>query len=90
MEDAEGSPLVATNGNLYENGVTSTATTAPVLAKFIKTDLPEIESVVRIFHSNRSKIFHHGGKSFYETGMYDTDSSIFNVFTFPLRSFPIE
>lgn len=60
------------------------ATTPPALAVAMQKDIPEIESVVRIFSNWGGKyLIKYGDKKFYEEGVYRADSSIFNVFNFP-------
>ena len=60
------------------------ATTPPALAISMQKEIPEIESVVRIFSNWGEKyLVKYGDKRFYEEGLYRADSSIFTVFTFP-------
>src|SRR6185436_19821340 len=60
------------------------ATTPPALTRSIRTELPEVESVTRIF-PNRGRLFllHSGDKKFYETEVIRVDQHFFEVFDFP-------
>jgi len=58
----------------------SSAPFAPTLKK----DFPQIEDAVRIFPGRR-RLISLGEKKFYENGLFFTDASLFNIFTFPLR-----
>jgi putative ABC transport system permease protein len=61
------------------------ATTPPALAMAMQKEIPEIESVTRIFPGwGRKYLFQYAGKNFLEERLYRVDSSFFDVFTFPL------
>ncbi len=61
------------------------ATTPPALAYALKNDLPEVEATVRLFPNwgNKFLIGATEDKKFYEEGMIRTDSTFFEVFSFP-------
>lgn len=60
------------------------ATTPPAIATFMQKEIPEIESVVRLFPSwGRKYYVKYGDKRILEENLYRADSSIFAVFTFP-------
>src|SRR5688572_16471267 len=59
------------------------ATTPPAIAPAIQKDIPEIETVVRLFPGWGGKFYvRNGEKRFIEENLYRADSSIFDVFTF--------
>ena len=62
------------------------ATTPPALAPALKRDFPEVASTVRLFPNWGSKflIGAPDDKKFYEEGLIQTDSTFFNVFSFPM------
>lgn len=63
---------------------TPDATTPPALAAALQKDLPEIESVTRIYPNwNQQFLVKQPDAQFYEEGVYRVDSSFFDVFTFP-------
>lgn len=53
------------------------------LAKFLQDKLPEVVKTVRIAHIPKGLVS-AGDKNFFEEGILIADSSIFDVFTFPL------
>jgi putative ABC transport system permease protein len=63
---------------------TPDATTPSALAAALRKDLPEIESVTRIYPNwNQKFLIRQTDAQFYEEGVYRVDSSFFDVFTFP-------
>ncbi|HEY0608559.1 MAG TPA: ABC transporter permease, partial [Chitinophaga sp.] len=63
---------------------TPDATTPSALAAALRKDLPEIESVTRIYPNwNQQFLIRQTDAQFYEEGVYRVDSSFFDVFTFP-------
>lgn len=63
---------------------TPDATTPSALAAALQKDLPEIESVTRIFPGwNQKFLIRQETAQFYEEDVYRVDSSFFDVFTFP-------
>ena len=58
-----------------------TSTQLP-LAATLKKDFPEVEASAR-FLSRERTLFKNGEKSFYETNVYYTDSTVFKIFTYP-------
>lgn len=66
---------------------TPDATTPSALAAALRKDLPEIESVTRIYPNwNQKFLIRQTDMQFYEEGVYRVDSSFFDVFTFPFVS----
>jgi putative ABC transport system permease protein len=60
------------------------ATTPPALAMAMQKEIPEVESVTRVFPGwGRKYLFQYAGKKFLEERLYRVDSSFFDVFTFP-------
>lgn len=60
------------------------ATTPPALAMAIQKEIPEVESVTRVFPGwGRKYLFQYADKRFLEEKLYRIDSSFFDVFTFP-------
>src|SRR6478752_9161189 len=60
------------------------ATTPPGVASALQTELPEVETVTRVFPSwGRDYLIKSGDKKILEQGVYRVDSSFFSVFTFP-------
>jgi len=60
------------------------ATTPPGVAPALQNELPEVQTVTRVFPSwGRDYLIKFGDKKFNEQGVYRVDSSFFNVFTFP-------
>lgn len=63
---------------------TPDATTPSALAPALQKDIPEIESVTRIFPGwNQKFLIRQPDAQFYEEGVYRVDSHFFDVFTFP-------
>ena len=63
---------------------TPDATTPSALAAALQKDVPEIESVTRIFPGWSQKfLIRQKDAQFYEEGVYRVDNSFFDVFTFP-------
>lgn len=58
----------------------SSAPFAPAL----KNEFPEVEDAVRLF-SGRSRMMAYQEKKYYEYGLFFADSSLFGIFTFPLK-----
>ena len=56
------------------------ASTQQPLGPTLKNEFPEVEESVRFFSKERT-LFKNGENNFYETKIYYTDSTIFNVFT---------
>ena len=59
------------------------ATTPKAVAISVMQDLPEVESATTLFQS-RPLVMTYQDRQFYEDRLYGTDTSFFNVFTFPL------
>ncbi len=60
------------------------ATTPPALAMAMQKEIPEVESVTRVFPGwGRKYLFQYADKRFLEEKLYRVDSSFFDVFTFP-------
>jgi putative ABC transport system permease protein len=60
------------------------ATTPPALAPALQTDVPQINSVVRVFPSWGQKFLLRGNeKSFYEPRIFRADSNVFSFFSIP-------
>ncbi|SEI53661.1 putative ABC transport system permease protein [Dyadobacter sp. SG02] len=63
---------------------TPDATTPSALGAALQKDIPEIESVTRIFPGwNQKFLIRQPDAQFYEEGVYRVDDSFFDVFTFP-------
>ena len=62
------------------------ATTPPALAPALKRDFPEVGSSARIFPNWGHKFLlgTSGDKKFYEEGLIRTDSTFFDIFSFPM------
>ena len=59
------------------------ATTPPALSYALRTELPEVKAVTRIFPAwGRKYLIQYKDKSFFETNLLRIDSSFFNVFDF--------
>jgi putative ABC transport system permease protein len=58
------------------------ATTPRAMAFTVRTDLPEVEAAATLFQC-RQLVFQHKDKQFYESRVFETDSNLFKVFTFP-------
>lgn len=63
---------------------TQAATTSPPLGPALENAFPDIDKVVRIKPPGVSWMLRYEDKKFYEKGFYLADSTIFDVFTFPL------
>ena len=60
------------------------ATTPPGLAPALQKELPEVDTVTRVFPSwGRDYLIKYGDKKLSEQGVYRVDSSFFTVFAFP-------
>jgi putative ABC transport system permease protein len=60
------------------------ATTPPALAPAMQQEIPDVESVTRVFPSwGRDFLIKYGDKKIIEQNLYRVDSSFFDVFTFP-------
>ncbi|MYA76713.1 MAG: FtsX-like permease family protein, partial [Gemmatimonadetes bacterium] len=66
------------------NQVTRNADVLIPIAKFIRTDFPEVEDMVRFVPPGNAWMVKYGDKGFYERDFYLADSSVFNVFHVPL------
>jgi putative ABC transport system permease protein len=66
-------------GTMFSSGYTS-ARYAPMFAE----DLPEIQTFARFTGGRSSFILSHGDRRFEEPGLLFADSTVFDVFTFPL------
>ena len=73
--------FVYANGNRVPD-----ATTPPALAPALKRDFAEVESTVRLYPSWGSKFLLSANedRKFYEEGLLYTDSTFFDVFSFPV------
>ena len=58
------------------------ATTPRAMALTMRTDLPEVEAAATLFQC-RQMVFQYEDKQFYESRVFETDSNLFKVFTFP-------
>lgn len=58
------------------------ATTPRAMALTMRNDLPEVEAAATLFQSRQIPM-QYGDKLFYEDRVYETDSNLFKVFTFP-------
>src|SRR5262249_39916309 len=57
----------------------------PAISSAIAKEIPEVESVIRLFPSwGRTFQLKYSEKKFYETGVYHADTNVFSFFTFPL------
>jgi len=64
-------------------GVQVQAAGTPLLAPTLMSDIPEVESAVRLRHAD-DVLVEIGEKKFYETKVFYADSNFFSVLTFPL------
>lgn len=64
--------------------ITQAATTSAPLGPALANTFPEIDKVVRIKPPGVSWMLRFEDKKFYEKGFYLADSTVFEVFTFPL------
>ena len=62
------------------------ATTPPALAPFLKKDFPEVATSVRVFPAWGGKFLlgPSSDKKFYESDLIRTDSTFFDIFSFPV------
>lgn len=58
------------------------ATTPRAMAFTVRTDLPEVEAAATLFQC-RQMAFQYEDRQFYESRVFETDSNLFKVFTFP-------
>ncbi|MBS1600589.1 MAG: ABC transporter permease [Bacteroidetes bacterium] len=69
-----------------DGSVTADATTPPAIAIAMQNNIPEVEHVARLFPRGWGNNFYvrRGDKKFIEENICWADSSIFNVFSFPV------
>lgn len=58
------------------------ALTSAPFAPTMKADFPEVEDAVRLYR--RRRMVANGERKYYEDNLFYSDSSLFNIFTFPL------
>lgn len=61
----------------------NSATTSPPMAAALRAEYPEVESSTRVWDTGRVLVG-HGDRQFYEERFFWADSTVFDVFTFPL------
>jgi putative ABC transport system permease protein len=66
-------------GNSFHAPITPAPMSATILA-----DFPEVRSAVRFFGSGTSPIIRNGDRSYIEKGFMWADSSVFEIFTYPM------
>ncbi len=60
------------------------ATTPPAIGPAMQREIPEVESMVRVFPNwGRRYLVKYGDRKFYEEGVYRVDSNFFDIFTIP-------
>lgn len=67
------------NGTSEKAGITS-----PRIAPQLKEDYPEVKQFVRLLSTGNQALLRYSDKALYETGGYFADSTIFQVFDYPL------
>ncbi|RDC65553.1 ABC transporter permease [Adhaeribacter pallidiroseus] len=60
------------------------AITSPRMAPQLKADYPEVKQFVRLLSTGNQALLRFGDKGLYETGGYFADSTLFEVFDYPL------
>ncbi|KAA5542848.1 ABC transporter permease [Adhaeribacter rhizoryzae] len=69
------------NGTTEKAGITS-----PPIAPHLKQDYPEVKQFVRFNSTGGHELLRYGDKALYETGGFFADSTVFEVFDFPLAA----
>jgi putative ABC transport system permease protein len=69
------------NGTVEKAGITS-----PAIAPQLKQDFPEVKQFVRLISIGGHELLRYGDKALYETGGFFADSTLFQVFDFPLAA----
>ncbi len=67
------------NGTVEKAGITS-----PPIAPQLKQDFPEVQQFVRLYNPGSQALLRYGNKAFYEASGFFTDSTLFEVFNYPL------
>ena len=67
------------NGTTEKAGITS-----PPIAPQLKRDFPEVKQFVRLLSTGSQSLFRYGDKALYEANGYFADSTLFEVFDYPL------
>ncbi len=69
------------NGTPEKAGITP-----PRVAPQLKQDFPEVKQFVRLLSTGNQALVRYGDKALYETGGYFADSTLFQVFDYPLMA----
>ena len=69
---------------LIDNTYTEFAPIPPAIGLALKEEVPEIEAVARFQYLSGPAIIQYKDKGFYQHGVYLADSSILNVFSYPI------
>ncbi|MDQ4142071.1 MAG: ABC transporter permease, partial [Bacteroidota bacterium] len=67
------------SGTLEKAGITS-----PAIASQLKQDYPEVKQFVRLLNTGNQALIRYNNKALYETGGFFADSTLFEVFDYPL------
>ena len=81
-ENAEHIYRVVLDGR-SRNGVFETAQTAPAWGPMLVEEYPEVVNAVRFKPPNQKWLVNYEDKRFFERGFVFTDSTVFDVFTYP-------
>ncbi len=67
------------SGTLEKAGITS-----PRIAPQLKEDFPEVKQFVRLLSTGNQALFRYNNQALYENGGYFADSTLFEIFDYPL------
>ena len=82
-EKADNIYRVALRASMQGNRFNAPITSAP-LAETVIRDYPEVINAVRFFNFDAAPVIRYGDRSFVERGFVWADSTVFDVFTFPV------
>jgi len=82
-EHADNVYRVAASGNMQGDAIDVPLTMSP-LGPTLKKDFPEVVSYTRFTLPTEGRLFAYEDKKFIEPGFFFTDSTVFDIFSFPL------